>query len=105
MADPVIVKFAGLNSETDRLIVGVGLAAETIAQMKGGDPITIRLEDLGLPFVGDLLVIYRETSEELADFIRPTLRPDTVVRINQSGQTTEDPEEVDLLKDFDGPAQ
>jgi hypothetical protein len=102
MADPVIVKFSGKH-ESGRLILGVGLAAETIRQMANGTPIEFSMESVGLPFSADVVIMYRETKEELADWLRPTISPQTVVRVNNTQEETEPV--ADILKDFEGKPQ
>jgi hypothetical protein len=102
MDNPVIIKFSG-KDESGRLILGVGLAAETIRQMAIGTPIEFSMESVGLPFSADVVIMYRETEEELADWLRPTINQETIVRVMQPKEEAEPA--TDILKDFDGKPQ
>jgi hypothetical protein len=50
----------------DRKAVVLGLTGENIARLVNGEPIHVRLEDLGVPGI-DVIIDYRKTADDLAD--------------------------------------
>lgn len=87
-----IAKFSGTNTGNGRAVIGIGMTAETVESLKSGQDICIALERMGLPFIADLLIIYGETEEALADKILPSINTATVIRTSTES-TAADPAE------------
>lgn len=91
-----MVRFVGAQ-KNGRIVIGIGLTAENIRHMKTGKDVHFPIEGTGAPFVADLMVIYAETEEELADKIRPTMTPETKVVANFSEDSETEDETLENL--------
>lgn len=83
-------RFVG-TGPTGRVIIGVGLTAETINAMKAGQFIQFPVEAMpGCPFIADIFIIFGETDADLAAKIRPTVHPGTSVVVNNQEMCREE---------------
>ena len=63
-----MIKFTAGNTKTGRPLVGIGITAKNVEQLKLDRPINIWGVELGVPF--DILLFYGETEQMLADQLR-----------------------------------
>lgn len=61
-----MVKFLGVNIDNDNTMVCVGLSKEDVEALKGGDPIRVDLEEMGISGL-DLMVISGDTNHSIAE--------------------------------------
>lgn len=80
-----MVKFVA-SRENGRKIVGIGITAGNIERLRNGKPIHIHLEELGLPWACEVMIIYGDTEQSLADDLKGLIGPDTVVNRERKSQ-------------------
>lgn len=72
-----MIKMSGVNKNTKRPMILLGLSFENIKRMNMGHPIHIHADQLG--FAGDIVVITGETEDAMAAMLKPFIGPMTTV--------------------------
>lgn len=79
-----MVKFtADLSGRT---LIGLGLSAANIERLREGKPIHINLEELNLPWHGEIMIMFGETEQAIADELQEFIGPETVVNRERKPQ-------------------
>lgn len=76
--EKTMIKFAGSTGD-GRKLIGIGLSAGNVKNLQAGQPIHIHLEELGLTWKGDIIVMYGETEQSLRESLSDLITPQTVV--------------------------
>lgn len=72
-----MIKFTA--DRAGRTLIGLGISAGNVQRLKEGKPIHIHLEELNLPWKADIMIMYGETEQALADELEEFISPETVV--------------------------
>lgn len=65
-------------------MIGLGLSAGNVERLQQGKPIHLHLEELNLPYKIDLMIMYGETEQALADSLKGFIGPDTIINRDRS---------------------
>lgn len=76
-----MIKFSARGAAGE-IIVGLGLEAGNLAKLQAGQPVRVRLSDLG--YVGavgavQVVIFYGETKEKISEMLAPLITPETVM--------------------------
>ena len=72
-----MIKFKTYSGE-NVLLLGFGLSEDNIQRLKSGQPVVIKLEDMGLR-EGRIMIFYGKTEADMIKEIKPYLGSDTLV--------------------------
>jgi len=72
-----MVKFT--STREGRTLVGLGLSAGNVQRLREGKPIHVHLEELNLPYKIELMIMYGETEQEIANELKPFINSNTIV--------------------------
>lgn len=79
-----MIKFTA--DRAGRTLIGLGISAGNVQRLKEGKPIHIHLEELNLPWKADIMIMYGETEQALADELKEFISPETVVHKERTHQ-------------------
>lgn len=83
-----MVKFTALfpsspDGTSGHRLIGLGISAENVRRLKLGHPMIIKLSDMLPPGTNldtaDIMIMYGETEQELAETLKPYVNEDTLV--------------------------
>ena len=73
-----MVKFRAQTQDGKLEVVGIGLTRENIERLsKSSGSAIIFLQDMGLPYPVEIMLMYGEDDNDLAMKLRPIIGPDT----------------------------
>lgn len=72
-----MVKFT--MKDGNRVMIGIGLTAVDVENLKQHGPQTFPLSSLSLPWPLDLRILYKETDSALMEALTPLMGPETKV--------------------------
>ncbi len=75
-----MVKFTA-SQPNGRTLVGIGISAWNVERLKQGKPIHLNFEALNLPWKIDLMIMYGETEQAIADELKEVgaIAPQTII--------------------------
>jgi hypothetical protein len=77
-----MLKFTAESTDGNgRRLIGFGISAGNVARLTQGDPILIKLDEMGL-WPADVLIFYGETEQALANAMKDRIGPDTKVSVD-----------------------
>ena len=69
-----------------RTLIGLGLSAGNIQRLREGKPIHVHLEEMNLPWKAEIMILFGETEQAIADELREFIGPQTVVNKERNPQ-------------------
>jgi len=80
-----MIKFTATR-ENGRTMVGLGISEGNVERLRQGKPIHLHLEELNLPYKIDLMIMYGETEQALADSLKEFIGPQTIINRDNKEQ-------------------
>lgn len=80
-----MIKFTA-GTQNGRTLIGIGISAENVARLKQGKPIHVSLEELNLPWKADVMLMYGDTEQVMAETLKEFIGPQTVVHRDRKAQ-------------------
>jgi len=82
-----MIKFTA-RRENGRQIIGIGISAVNVERLKEGKPIHVNLEEMGLPWKAEILLMYGETEQAMADELSEAgmIGPETLLHDEKRGK-------------------
>ena len=72
-----MVKFT--SARGNQIVVGLGISDGDLAGLKNGQPIVVKLQELGISNPLEIVIFHGKTDQELYEQLKPRIGPQTTV--------------------------
>ena len=72
------------NLPPDRVLVGLGLDKENVRRLQAGQPILVRLAEMGIPGDIEILIHYGESVSDIFRELEEMIGPETKVQVSKN---------------------